>query len=126
MKVRKGFLFPAILLVASLSTVICQRAFSAPHGYISLDGSGPIFSDPLKPGQRSVTVEISNYNNLNVGYDLIDQGDRTVIANGTITDYGSVQKFPTTLAGHTYKLRLRCQEPPWNNTKCNAAGWVDW
>ncbi|KAM3099856.1 hypothetical protein ACKFKF_13495 [Phormidesmis sp. 146-12] len=127
MKVRKMFVFPAALLVASLSAIICQKALSEKaYGVTFLSGSGPVFSDSLRPGNRVVRVDISNHNNLNVGYDLIDQGDKTVVANGTIKDQGTVSKTATTLARRTYKLRLRCQEPRWNNTKCSASGNVNW
>jgi len=126
MKARELFVFPVALLVASLSTVVCQAAFSATYGRILLSGSGPVFSDPMKPGGRSVTLIVDNLNNLNVGYDLIDQGNNTVIANGTIKDKGNVTKTATALARHTYVLRLRCQEPPWNNTSCRAVGRLEW
>jgi hypothetical protein len=93
---------------------------------VKLQGSGPVYTQAVKPGEGTVTVAISNGNNLNVGYDLIDLRTGGKIVNGTIKKQGSVEKLGTAHAGRTYKLRLRCQEPPWNHTKCRAEGIVSW
>jgi hypothetical protein len=99
---------------------------SASHYSVRLNGSGPVYTETMKPGRTTVTVTVSNRNNNNVGYDLIDQGNGNVIANGTIKSEGKVTKLGTAHDGRTYKLRLRCQEPRWNRTKCDAVGSVDW
>jgi hypothetical protein len=127
MKVRKALVFPVALLLTSLSTISYQTVSSAKVVYsVNLSGSGPVYTSSMSPGQRTVSVYVRNYNNLNVGWDLIDQGNGSVISNGTIKDAGSITRNATTHAGRAYKLRLRCQEPVWNNTKCNAYGSVSW
>ncbi len=129
MKVRKTFVFSAALFFTSLSTIFYQvdKVSSATISYIvDLSGSGPVYSSSMSPGQRQVQVKITNFNSLNVGWDLIDQGDKSVISNGTITDKGYIGRSATAHKGRTYKLRLRCQEPVWNKTKCHAQGIVEW
>ncbi len=128
MKVRKAFVFPAALFLASLSTILYSRvSSSATINYnVQLSGSGPVYTSLMSPGARYVNVKIYNYNNLNIGWDLIDQGNQSVIANGTMTDEGNIVVGATTHTGRTYKLRLRCQEPTWNRTKCRGSGNVSW
>ncbi len=129
MKVRKTFVFSAALFFTSLSTIFYQvdKVSSATISYIvDLSGSGPVYSSSMSPGQRQVQVKITNFNSLNVGWDLIDQGSGSVISNGTITDSGNITRRATAHARRTYKLRLRCQEPFWNNTRCHASGRVSW
>ena len=91
-------------------------AFAASYS-VHLSGSGPVYTSAFKPGARTITVSVETYNNLNVGYDVIDQGDGKVIANGTVKNKGTRTVKATSHSGHTYKFRLRCQEPVWNNTK---------
>jgi hypothetical protein len=71
-------------------------------------------------------VTVSNGNNLNVGYDLIDQRSKAKIVNGTVKEKRIIQKLGTVYAGQTFMLRLRCHEPPWNRTKCSVLGRVEW
>ena len=126
MKVRKAWKFPVALSLALLSTIFFQRISYAASYLVDLSGSGPVYTSTLSPGERQVSVSINTLNNLNVGWDLIDQGNQNVISNGTIKDKGTINRQATTHAGHTYQLRLRCQEPIWNRTKCNAKGTVSW
>ncbi len=115
----------ALALGLGLCGFVSGPAFAAQYAVV-LQGSGPVYTDAMQPGYRNVRVTVYNHNNLNVGFDLIEQGTGTVIANGTIKDRGSASKIGTAHAGRRYMLRLRCQEPPWNHTKCNAAGTVSW
>jgi hypothetical protein len=126
MKVRKGWEFPVAFSWALLSTIFFQTASYAATRSVVLSGDGPVVTRTMSPGNRQVTVSITTYNNLNVGWDLIDQGSGDEIANGTITDQGTINRPATTHAGRTYRLRLRCQEPIWNKTKCHAKGTVSW
>jgi hypothetical protein len=99
---------------------------------VVLDGSGPVYAPAIKPADpgvsptAGVTVTVSNGNNLSVGYDLIDQRSEATIMNGTVKGKRIIQKLGTAHAGRNYTLRLRCQEPPWNCTKCSAFGRVEW
>jgi hypothetical protein len=106
--------------------VAFHSAVYAGYVLVNLNGSGPVYTKAFSPGERQVKFYITTYNNLNVGFDIIDQKNGSVIANGTIKDKGTRQGYATTHAGHSYKLRLRCQEPFWNRTKCNAQGYVSW
>ena len=106
--------------------VVVGEAHAGQASVVRLAGSGPVYTQAVQPGKRTVTVTITNYNSLNVGFDLIDLRTGGKIVNGTRTTAGTVQKRGTAHAGRTYKLRLRCQEPPWNYTKCRALGTVSW
>ncbi len=126
MKVHKAREFPVAFSLALLSTMFFQTTSYAASAEVHLSGDGPVYSRTISPGNRQVSVSITNYNNLNVGWDLIDVGNGNEISNGTIKDRGTINRRATTLAGRTYRLRLRCQEPIWNRTKCNAKGTVSW
>jgi hypothetical protein len=39
---------------------------------VKLQGSGPVYTQAVQPGEGTVTVGVANGNNLHVGYDLID------------------------------------------------------
>lgn len=86
---------------------------------VYLVGSGPVYSKWVR-SSGTIQLYIRNYNNLNVGYDVFDSKGR-IVANGTITDAGNYG-WNITNNGLSYRVRLRCQEPFWNNTKCNARG----
>ncbi|RAL21310.1 hypothetical protein DL897_16865 [Thermoflavimicrobium daqui] len=100
------------------------EAFAARHG-VHLSGSGPVYTGWFSPGSRTVTVSVETHNNLNVGFDLFDNHGNA-IANGTIKDKGKRVVKASTHRGNSYRLRLRCQEPRWNMTKCRAYGEVSW
>jgi hypothetical protein len=127
MKVRKAWEFPVVFSWALLSTIFFQTpSYALTTREVPLSGDGPVTTSAMSPGNKTMSVVVTNYNNLNVGWDLIDQGSKEEIANGTITDKGSVSRTARAHAGRTYRLRLRCQEPPWNKTKCHALGVVQW
>jgi hypothetical protein len=106
--------------------VVVGEAHAGQAGPLLLQGSGPVYTRAVKPGARTVKVTVSNNNNFNVGFDLLDVRSGGKILNGTIKNRGNVTKLGTAHAGRTYHLRLRCQEPNWNHTKCNAEGVVKW
>lgn len=126
MGIRKSWWSLASLTMALAFMLSFHSTALAASYTVHLSGSGPVYTSAFSPGARTVTVTVETYNNLNVGYDLIDQGSGAVIANGTIKDKGKRTVRATSHAGRTYKLRLRCQEPIWNNTKCSAKGTVSW
>jgi hypothetical protein len=111
----------ALTLAASIHGEAHARTIS-----VSLAGSGPVYTQAFSPGERAINFKVDTRNNLNVGFDIIDQRSGAVIANGTIKDRGSRAGTASAHAGRTYKLRLRCQEPRWNRTKCSAVGQVSW
>ncbi|MDR6224055.1 hypothetical protein [Desmospora profundinema] len=117
----------ALVLALVMTFSVYTEAGAASKRYeVNLSGSGPVFTEKFTPGNRQVTVVVETYNNLNVGYDLMDTKDGTKIANGTIKKKGKIERKATAHRGRTYHLRLRCQEPPWNKTKCRAKGVVSW
>lgn len=96
----------------------------ATYSGVWINGSGPVYSPVVTADfTGNATVKISNHNNLNVGFDLYDRNTGTVVANGTVKDKGEYRYIATFIKGRKYQLRLRCQEPVWNRTKCNAYGW---
>jgi hypothetical protein len=99
-------------------SVEAYAAVYATNASVYLSGSGPVYSNWINPRHSNFKLKVYNYNNLNVGYDVFDSKGR-VVANGTIKDAGSISRTVTD-NGLNYRVRLRCQEPWWNDTKCHA------
>lgn len=114
MKSKKIFMS---LFLAFIMVTFVYGEVSAASKTVYLNGSGPVYSGWIK-GQGKMTIAITNNNNLNVGYDVFDTKGN-VIANGTITDKYAVGRTIQS-NGRSYRIRLRCQEPWWNDTKCWA------
>lgn len=126
MKTKRKWMSGISFLLAFAFLFAFHGDVFAGSAYLTLNGSGPVYSKAFSPGDRQIQLTIWNHNNLNVGFDVIDQGNGHVIANGTVKDRGTYRFYGTAHRGRTYKLRLRCQEPPWNKTKCNASAQVVW
>jgi hypothetical protein len=123
----KSSLFYGLVCAIALSFVMSLSADArAGSVEVHLSGSGPVTTSRFSPGSRTVTVRITNRNNLNVGWDLFDVRTGRPIANDTIKSRGQHVVRATTHSGRSYYLRLRCSEPPWNRTKCRATGRVSW
>ncbi|MBD1373846.1 hypothetical protein IC620_15990 [Hazenella sp. IB182357] len=125
MTVKKMSKLISAFVLSILVTFSVQGEVFAGSTSVFLSGSGPVYSSNVSPGDTSGKLYISNYTSLNVGFDLFDQNGNKV-ANGTVKDYGDREYNVTFHSGKSYYLRLRCQEPIWNNTKCRAKGIVEW
>ncbi|MEJ9230345.1 hypothetical protein LAV79_12820 [Peribacillus butanolivorans] len=120
-KVIRKWLLPFVLCFSMIFAFFPQPkadAATATYADVYLSGSGPVYSNWINPRHSTFFLKVYNNNNLNVGYDVFDSKGR-VVANGTIKDKGSIFKYVTD-NGLNYRVRLRCQEPWWNKTKCNA------
>ncbi|WP_307435079.1 hypothetical protein [Bacillus sp. V2I10] len=123
MKFKKIFMSLVLAFVVVIS-VYGEASAANQTVYLSPStGSGPRYSNWIDGKGDSLFLIVENYTNKNVGYDVYDSKGR-VVANGTITDKGTVKKYVTN-NGYKYKVRLRCQEPWWNDTKCEAYSILD-
>ena len=122
-KTLGGFAATAMLLTGGLVTGLPATAGTV-IGSTQLSGDGPVYSEVISSRITNVKVIINNNNNSNVGWDLIDQRSGQKIANGTMKDKGQLVRKAKIFEGRQYKLRLRCQDPIWNRTNCNASGYV--
>lgn len=121
---KKKFFISLLLGVIMVVSVSIEANAANKYRRVYLNGSGPVYSNWLNP-KSHFRLYVYNSNNLNVGYDVFDSKGR-IVANGTIKDSGYINRTVTD-NGLKYRLRLRCQEPWWNKTKCNAFGFIkDW
>ncbi|MFD1707381.1 hypothetical protein ACFSCZ_11640 [Siminovitchia sediminis] len=119
---KKNKFFISLLLGVIMAVSVSVEANAANnYKHVYLSGSGPVYSNWLNPKDH-FKLYIYNSNNLNVGYDVFDSKGR-IVANGTIKDAGTITRSVTD-NGLKYRVRLRCQEPWWNKTKCNAFAYI--
>ncbi|MFC4077084.1 hypothetical protein [Salinithrix halophila] len=122
---RMKMTLTALVLGVVLMGSYAGAAYAA-HVWVYLTGSGPVYSNWLNPsgsGGNHMTLTVTTKNNLNVGYDVY-RGNGQKVAGGTVKDKGTIKRGITDNGGK-YRVRLRCQEPWWNDNKCNAEAKLD-